>query len=288
VAVPPNFTDAEVLKLLEQQGYTRIHSREPGRFEVVQDRFRAGSADRSRVLEAVEAALRVGRGRVNVHVEAPAVGSAAAGEGGGSKVWRFSADLHCADCDIHYRDPTPSLFSFNSPLGACDTCRGFGRVIGVDYGLVVPDASKTLRGGAIRPWQTESYRECQDDLAKFARKRGVPVDTPWRDLTTNSALGDRRRGPVGEEGLVRRAPLLRSGSRPRATRCTCACCCRSTAATRRARTAAGRGSRTRRCCGGWALQKTAGRGLEHPRVDAAAARAGGRVLRAPRAARAAR
>jgi len=77
-------------------------------------------------------------------------------------VWRFSADLHCADCDIHYRDPTPSLFSFNSPLGACDTCRGFGRVIGVDYGLVVPDTAKTLRGGAIRPWQTESYRECQE------------------------------------------------------------------------------------------------------------------------------
>jgi len=195
VAVPPNFTEAEVLGLLEQQGYTRIHSREPGRFEVVQDRFRAGSADRSRVLEAVEAALRVGRGRVNVHVEAPATAPAAAGEGGGSTVWRFSADLHCADCDIHYRDPTPSLFSFNSPLGACDACRGFGRVIGVDYGLVVPDASKTLRGGAIRPWQTESYRECQGDLEKFARKRGVPLDVPWRDLSE-----DQRRWVIDGEG----------------------------------------------------------------------------------------
>ncbi|MDQ1341643.1 MAG: excinuclease subunit, partial [Pseudomonadota bacterium] len=183
VAVPKNFSEAEVLQLLEQQGYTRIHARSADALEVVQDRFRAGSADRSRVLEALEAALRVGRGRVSVHAEEPAA------------VLKFSADLHCAACDIHYREPTPSLFSFNSPLGACDTCRGFGRVIGVDYGLVVPDASKTLRGGAIRPWQTESYRECQDDLVKFARKRGVPLDVPWRELGE-----EQRRWVIDGEG----------------------------------------------------------------------------------------
>jgi excinuclease ABC subunit A len=182
VAVPPNFSEAEVLGLLEQQGYTRIHSRETGRLEVVQDRFRAVAADHSRVREALEAALRVGRGRVNVYPE-------------GGDAWRYSADLHCAGCDVHYRDPTPSLFSFNSPLGACDTCRGFGRVIGVDYGLVVPDAAKTLRGGAIRPWQTESYRECQDDLEKFARKRGIPLDVPWRDLSE-----EQRRWVIDGEG----------------------------------------------------------------------------------------
>ena len=98
-------------------------------------------------------------------------------------VWRFSTDLHCADCDIHYRDPSPSLFSFNSPLGACETCRGFGRVIGIDFGLVMPDTGKSLRGGVIKPWQTASNRECQDDLLRFAKKRGIPVDTPWRELT---------------------------------------------------------------------------------------------------------
>jgi excinuclease ABC subunit A len=195
VAVPKNFSEAEVLGLLEQQGYTRIHSRTPGQLEVVQDRFRAGSAERARVLEALEAALRVGRGRVSVYADA---GSADAGGGTRGEVagtWRFSADLHCADCDIHYRDPTPSQFSFNSPLGACDTCRGFGRVIGVDYGLVVPDAAKSLRGGAIRPWQTESYRECQDDLEKFAKKRGVPLDVPWRDLSE-----EQRRWVIDGEG----------------------------------------------------------------------------------------
>ncbi|HWJ05152.1 MAG TPA: excinuclease ABC subunit UvrA [Steroidobacteraceae bacterium] len=211
VAVPANFTEAEVLKLLEQQGYTRIHAQTPGRIEVVQDRFRLGTAERARVIDALEAALRVGRGRVDIR---PAPPPARAGEGGGEgpepsplltqpspdvrstsaangrgdgsgsgEVWRFSTDLHCADCDIHYRDPNPSLFSFNSPLGACETCRGFGRVIGIDYGLVIPDTGKTLREGAIKPWQTESNRECQDDLLRHARKRGVPVDVPWRELT---------------------------------------------------------------------------------------------------------
>ncbi len=58
-------------------------------------------------------------------------------------------------------------------------------MIGIDDGLVIPDGSKTLRGGAIKPWQTESNRECQDDLLRYARKRGVPVDTPWAELTAD-------------------------------------------------------------------------------------------------------
>ncbi len=181
VTVPANFSEAEVRQLLEQQGYTRIHSRDGNRLSVVQDRFRMGATDRARSIEAIEAALRVGRGRVDVHVVAddstPAPGNA------GSSVWRFSSDLHCPDCDIHYQDPTPSLFSFNSPLGACTTCRGFGRVIGIDYGLIVPDVGKSLRAGAVRPWQSPSFHECQDDLEKYAKKRGVPLDTPWRELS---------------------------------------------------------------------------------------------------------
>ena len=182
VVVPANFDEGEVLKLLEQQGYARVHAREGRTLEVVQDRFRASTAGRSRMLEAVEAALRVGRGRASVRMD-------------GDILRRYSTDLHCADCDIQYREPTPSLFSFNSPLGACEACRGFGRVIGVDWGLVVPDESRTLRGGAVKPWQTQSYKECQDDLVRFARKRGVPLDTPWRELAE-----EHRRWVIDGEG----------------------------------------------------------------------------------------
>ncbi len=60
------------------------------------------------------------------------------------------------------------LFSFNSAYGACDVCRGFGRVIGVDLGLVIPDVRKTLAGGAIKPMQTPAWKECQDDLMRYA------------------------------------------------------------------------------------------------------------------------
>ena len=179
ISVPKNFSEAEVEQLLGAQGYTRIHAREGNVLHVVQDRFRAAGAERARVVEAIEAALRVGAGRVNVVVVVDAGEDAALER---QATWRYSTDLHCADDDLHYSDPSPSLFSFNSPIGACETCCGFGRVIGIDFGLVIPDTAKSLAGGAIKPWQTESYNESQRDLALHAGKRGVAMDIPWRDL----------------------------------------------------------------------------------------------------------
>src|SRR5579859_6022283 len=189
VDIPANFSETEILQLLEGQGYTRIHSKSKDRLEVVQDRLRISSAERARVIEALEAALRVGNGHVAVHPLANDEGSK---EDSlvprpsplvPAKPWKFSTALHCPDCDIHYREPSQSTFSFNSPVGACDVCRGFGRVIGVDYGLVIPDESKTLGGGAVKPWQTASFKECQDDLVKYAKKRGIPLDKPFRNLS---------------------------------------------------------------------------------------------------------
>jgi len=195
VPVPANFSDAEITQLLERQGYTRLHARSKTLLEVVQDRFRMSNVDRGRVFDALDAALKVGRGRVNVY-SAPAstprgsdpvrgqtpIDTGAEPSGSALVSWRYSSDLHCPDCDLHYAEPTPAAFSFNSPIGACETCRGFGRVIGVDFGLVVPDEAKTLREGAVKPWQTKSFRECQDDLEKYARKRGMPLDLPWREM----------------------------------------------------------------------------------------------------------
>jgi excinuclease ABC subunit A len=172
--VPKDFTSEELRGLLASQGYTRIYRETNGTLEVIQDRIRLAPENRGRLVEDLEAALARGQGRVTVYPFEAASGAEAG--------WRFSADLHCPDCDIHYQDPTPSLFSFNSPLGACPTCRGFGRTIGIDYGLVVPDEGKSLAGGAVRPWQTESYRECQDDLLRFAKRRRIPAHVPWRDL----------------------------------------------------------------------------------------------------------
>jgi excinuclease ABC subunit A len=180
VEVPANFTEAEILGLLAGQGYTRIHEKRANGLQVIQDRFRWSAVDTARANDAIEAALKVGHGRLDVYPQGN--DAAAGGADAALPPWRFSTGLHCADCDIAYKDPSPSTFSFNSPLGACDTCRGFGRSIGVDYGLVIPDTSSSLREGAIKPWQTASYEECQADLVRFARKRGIPLDTPWRDL----------------------------------------------------------------------------------------------------------
>src|SRR5271165_4673704 len=170
VPIPKNFTEAEIKGLLSAQGYTRIHEKRGHTLQVIQDRFRWSTVDSSRAADAIEAALKVGQGRLDVYP-------------GDAAPWRFSTGLHCPDCDISYKDPSPSTFSFNSPIGACETCRGFGRSIGVDYGLVIPDGALSLRQGAIKPWQTDSYEECQTDLLKFARKRGIPLDTAWRGLT---------------------------------------------------------------------------------------------------------
>ncbi|MBI1920944.1 MAG: excinuclease ABC subunit UvrA [Geobacter sp.] len=175
VPVPENFSVEEVKGFLSGQGYTRIHREEKNLLEVIQDRTRLAPDNRQRVVEGLESALQTGRGRVLVYSLGPG------GEAG--EPLRFSCELHCPDCDITYHDPAPHLFSFNSPIGACDTCRGFGRVIGIDYGLVVPDGSKSLAEGAIRPWQTESNREFQDELLNFAKKRKIPTGTPWRELS---------------------------------------------------------------------------------------------------------
>ncbi len=179
VTVPSNYTEEEVESHLLAQGYTRVHHREPGADDsailyVVQDRFRASKVDTPRIAEAVELGMQRGHGRLAVFA------------GDEQQVWRYSSDLHCANCDISYGDPLPSMFSFNSPLGACEMCRGFGRVIGIDMGLVIPDESKTLAEGAIKPFQAASAKGCQRDLVKIARLRNFDLTIPWRDMSDES------------------------------------------------------------------------------------------------------
>ena len=186
VPVPESFSAAEIVRLLAGQGYTRVHREHPDRIEVIADRLRldSGSSDRrARAVEAIERALNAGRGRLTVY-QLDAQHRARSPR-------RFSTTLHCAGCDIEYREPLPSMFSFNSPLGACETCRGFGRTMGIDYGLVVPDESKTLGEGAIRPWLSKSYRQCQRDLVRYARRSGVALDRPWRELDPASTAVTR-------------------------------------------------------------------------------------------------
>ncbi|SDN98510.1 excinuclease ABC subunit UvrA [Polaromonas sp. JS666] len=183
VELPGNTSAEQVEQWLSVSGFTRVHAQRdvatpagPHKLlDVVADRFRTHAVEKSRVMDAIETALKRG-GRLNVYVQH-------AEDGQPDQMWRFSTGLHCPDSDLRYTNPTPSLFSFNSAMGACETCRGFGRVIGVDYGLVIPNDKLTLRAGAIKTIQTPAWKEAQDDLMRHAEAAGIPRDTPWYKLT---------------------------------------------------------------------------------------------------------
>ncbi len=185
VELPASATPEEVTQWLSVSGFTKVQAEREVDFgsdpnsaatkskrkilDVVADRFRLGTVERSRVLEAIEVALKHGSGQLAVYVDAAAI-------------WKFSTGLHCPDSGLRYAEPIASAFSFNSAVGACATCRGFGRVIGVDYALVIPNPKLTLRAGAVKPMQTPAWQECQDDLMRHAEAEGIPRDTPWYQL----------------------------------------------------------------------------------------------------------
>lgn len=180
VELPGTVSPAEVEQWLSASGFTRVQAERMvgGRkiLDVVADRFRIQGVEQVRAMEAIELGLKRGSGRLTIYV-------LSAEEGVEPVQWRYSTGLHCPESDIRYADPQPPLFSFNSAMGACETCRGFGRVIGVDLGLVIPDERKTLRSGAIKPMQTPAWQESQDDMLKYAGEAGIPRDTPWNQLT---------------------------------------------------------------------------------------------------------
>ena len=174
----------ESLELVARQGYQRVlkagtgvpeflrldEVKEISQLIVVQDRIALVEKNRARFTEACEQAYHFGKGRLRIYFP------------GEASRCEFSNRLHCAECDIEYREGSPALFSFNNPVGACPPCKGFGRIISIDYRLAIPDRSLSLEEGAVKPWQTETGAESQADLAKFCRKRKIPMDVPFQDL----------------------------------------------------------------------------------------------------------
>ncbi|MBA3913887.1 MAG: excinuclease ABC subunit A, partial [Acidobacteriales bacterium] len=95
---------------------------------------------------------------------------------------RFSQRFECKHCHLRYEKPEPRLFSFNNPYGACPRCQGFGNTIDFDLGLVIPDPTATLDGGAIEPWTKPKYRTLHTELKRFAREKAIPLNVAWQDL----------------------------------------------------------------------------------------------------------
>lgn len=174
VTVPDNFSREEITQVLQKKGYRRLEHTREKTITVLQDRLTFTSKKKSRIIESAEACMRMGDGEVIARFSGT--------ENRDDIELKFSSDLHCADCDIHYDDPTANMFSFNSPVGACQTCRGFGRIIGLNPDLIIPDHRLTLAQGAIKPFESPSFRECREDLIRFAEDRGVDTDTPWMEM----------------------------------------------------------------------------------------------------------
>jgi excinuclease ABC subunit A len=191
VELPGGTTAEEIEQWLSASGFTRVQAERevatpsgPRKvLDVVADRFRLHATEKARAIEAIEVALKRGAGRMSVYAGDENGAAWIAGQARNDSPWKFSTGLHCPDSDLRYADPIPSAFSFNSAVGACETCRGFGRVIGVDWGLVIPNDKLTLRAGAIKTIQTPAWSECQDDLMRHAETAGIPRDTPWYKLT---------------------------------------------------------------------------------------------------------
>ena len=181
---PPPRSPSDFFTFLQEQGYLRIwiggtthRTDEPASFtelppivEVIQDRLDINAAERGRLTEAIEAALRLGKERVTLI-------DPESGE-------RFphSSGWHCAHCNADIRPPSPGLFSFNNPLGACPECRGFGRVIGLDYERIMPDRSLSIAGGVVKPFQSGQSRECQRDLLRACAMQDIDVHLPFEEL----------------------------------------------------------------------------------------------------------
>jgi excinuclease ABC subunit A len=140
------------------------------RVSVVVDRFRWRPDERERLVEACEQAFRRGERRLELKLGDRAPESR-------SERWE------CSSCGTPAVEPEPALFSFNSPLGVCPTCRGFGDVLTFSADLIVPDPGRTLRQGALAPWAGSWRSVWWPRLQKLSQEQDVPLDTPWRSLT---------------------------------------------------------------------------------------------------------
>jgi excinuclease ABC subunit A len=140
---------------------------------VIVDRLTIDDSGRSRLADAVATAFREGDGDCVIVLEVLQA------ENG---VLRFTERFECPNDRTRAPTPTPQLFSFNSPRGACPECNGFGAILEYDEGLIVPNPARTLREGAIDPWTMPRYENKRRALAEFAKRERIPMDEPWNRL----------------------------------------------------------------------------------------------------------
>ena len=227
VAVPPKTEPRAFFQFLQQQGYLRVWidnaivrvdvdpkiKRLGMRLQVIQDRIAINPQNRARLVEAIETALRFGKGKINVIPTAaeagvsPPISAAAATTGSAVRNRQsgmpFSTGWHCAHCDLDIRPPTPGLFSFNNPLGACPECRGFGRTIAIDLNKAIPDRSLAIKDGVVRVFRGAEFGESQKDLLRACAREEIDINIPFEELPKSDQdfviKGQKRSGDYTED-----------------------------------------------------------------------------------------
>jgi len=205
VSVPEKTKPRDFFEFLQQQGYLRVWlngevqrvdtdvkiERLGARVQVIQDRIAISKENGARLTEALETALRFGKDRVNI-IEVDS-----------QKEHPFSTGWHCAHCDLDIRPPTPGLFSFNNPLGACPECRGFGRTIAIDLNKAIPDRALSIAEGAVRVFRGQEFGESQKDLLRACVREEINVRTPFEELPKSDQEfvinGEKKTGDYEED-----------------------------------------------------------------------------------------
>lgn len=174
---------AVVLRVLKARGFTRFlrdgqvvklsalsdaDVKQPV-LRVVVDRVNGRKATMGRCLESIETAFAMAGDRLELVLP-------------NGDVRVFSRKIVCGGCGFAVPSVTPAFFSFNSPLGACPECHGFGRVIDIDPLKVIPDPSLTLKQGAIKPLSTVRGRRWKTRMKQFCQDQGIPWDVPFQAL----------------------------------------------------------------------------------------------------------
>lgn len=201
---PASMSWEDILQTLQRKGYARVlfkgvvcriqemdTNTSANSLIVIQDRVKITSRSRSRFLDACQGALRHGHGALQLY------------DSEGAFLCTYREGLRSPHSGETYSPAKAGMFSFNSPVGACPHCRGFGRVIEIDYRLVIPDENLSLNEGAIRPFQGEVYQESLRELQQCAHDLGIPMDKPWRELTPKQQRcvieGDPDYGKAGKQ-----------------------------------------------------------------------------------------
>ncbi|MEQ7230683.1 excinuclease ABC subunit UvrA [Enterococcus avium] len=174
----------KVFEMIQREGYVRMRvdgelydvteapeltKNKKHDIEIIVDRIVVKDGIRSRLFDSFEAALRLAEGYAIVDVI-------------GEKEMLFSEHYACPYCGFTVGELEPRLFSFNAPFGACPDCDGLGVKLEVDMDLVIPDQSKTLRQGALIPWNPISSQYYPQMLEQACLSFGIDMDTPFEDL----------------------------------------------------------------------------------------------------------